>query len=57
MNIIITGHHIKITPAIENYITSKFHKIERSYPSKPYFYSNAINIVIYNIYLYKKNTE
>ena len=28
MNIIITGHHIKITPAIENYITSKFHKIE-----------------------------
>jgi len=28
MNIIITGHHIKITPAIENYVTSKFHKIE-----------------------------
>jgi len=28
MNIIITGHHIEITPAIESYITNKFHKIE-----------------------------
>jgi putative sigma-54 modulation protein len=33
MQINITGHHIEVTPALKQYVTSKFDKLERHFDS------------------------